>query len=153
MVSLRLDGSAATHGNGSTTYLASPGHPDGPSKSTNLSVSRRPRQLLSVSESPSKILAHHHPALCPKVLTVFAFARHHSCNDGKQKTVQVQVLFCLLRVVYQSMWCSILGAPFKIVVPAAACLGTVLHAAQLVIVTTGQRLKVHLLPHSLPFHY
>jgi hypothetical protein len=51
------------------------------------------------------------------------------------------------------MGCSILGAAFKIVVPAAACLGTVLHATQSVVVTTGQSLKVRLLPHSHPFHY
>jgi hypothetical protein len=114
MVSLRLDGSAATHGNGSATYLASPGHPDGPSKSATPSVSRRPRQLLSVSESPSKILARHHPALCPKVLTVFAFARHHSCNDGKQKTVQVQVLSVYF-VWYTNQWdVPFLGPPSKL---------------------------------------
>jgi hypothetical protein len=83
--------------------LQVPAIPMAPVNLLTPSVSRRPRQLLSVSESPSKILARHHPALRPKVLTVFAFAQHHSCNDGKQKTVQVQVLSVYF-VWYTNQW-------------------------------------------------
>ena len=59
MVSLRLDSSAATHGNGSATYLVSPGRPDGPSKSVTPSVSRS-STTRSKRKAPAPPSAFHH---------------------------------------------------------------------------------------------
>ena len=59
MVSLKLDSSAPTHGNGSTTYLASPGRPDGPSKSVTPSVSRS-STTRSKRKAPAPPSAFHH---------------------------------------------------------------------------------------------
>ena len=59
MVSLRLDSSAATHGNGSTTYLANPSRPDGPSKSVTPSVSRS-STTRSKRKAPAPPSAFHH---------------------------------------------------------------------------------------------
>jgi len=74
MVSLRLDSSAATHGNGSATYLASPGRPDGPSKSVTPSVSRS-------STTRSKRKAPVPPS-----------AFHHRMNGVEQRRIQSRLL-------------------------------------------------------------
>lgn len=74
VVSLRLDGSAATHGNGSTTYLASPNRPDGPSKPVTPSVSRS-------STTRSKRKAPAPPS-----------AFHHRMNGVEQRRIQSRLL-------------------------------------------------------------
>jgi hypothetical protein len=74
MVSLRLDGSAATHGNGSATYLASPGRPDGPNKSVTPSVSRS-----STTRSKRKT---------PAPPSAF----HHRMNGVEQRRIQSRLL-------------------------------------------------------------
>ena len=76
MVSLRLDSSATTHGNGSTTYLASPSRPDGPSKSVTPSVSRS-----STTRSKRKA-----PAPAPPS------AFHHRMNGVEQRRIQSRLL-------------------------------------------------------------
>lgn len=75
VVSLRLEGSAATHGNGSATYLAS-GHPDGPSTSVTPSVSRS-----STTRSKRKATALAPPS-----------AFHHRMNGVEQKRIQSRLL-------------------------------------------------------------
>jgi hypothetical protein len=76
MVSLRLDGSAATHSNGSATYLASPGRPDGPGKSVTPSVSRS-----STTRSKRKA-----PAPTPPS------AFHHRMNGVEPRRIQSRLL-------------------------------------------------------------
>ncbi len=76
VVSLRLDNSAATHENGSVSYLASPGRPDGPSKPITPSVSRS-----STTRSKRKA-----PAPTPPS------AFHHRMNGVEQRRIQSRLL-------------------------------------------------------------
>jgi hypothetical protein len=76
VVSLRLDGSAATHDNGSASYIASPGRLDGPSTPNTPSVSRS-----STTRSKRKA-----PAPAPPS------AFHHRMNGVEQRRIQSRLL-------------------------------------------------------------